>query len=155
MNSNTNGGNYQPGSSSVSKNAAVNRTVPNTVPSNTEEKNTSAVFKSVSTENKEKATKEITVDKKDKIITELQDKGVEWIDVSQAGDIGAEMVALGLSKKEKVYAPEGISEKEAESQGFRNQIFEGGSMKYWKRITLVPSIRREELDEIKKEIQMK
>ena len=88
---------------------------------------------------------------KDKIV-ELAESGVKWEEVSKAGEMGQEMLKLGLFIREKENAPEGISDEEARKRGYHSCSYDSkGNKSFYKYVKFVPMISREELEKIKQD----
>ena len=82
----------------------------------------------------------------DALVEELKQTNVEWVEASELGDLGQRMVDCGLFSRERIYAPEGMSQREAEARGFGNYIVQDGEARSWRVSRKVPALTEEQLD---------
>ena len=84
-------------------------------------------------------------------VQSLIERGIVWIDESEAGNLGKDMIEAGLFVKKTIDAPLTMSEMEARNAGFMNWRSESGKQVYCKSVIYVPGISKEEYDSILQE----
>ena len=79
---------------------------------------------------------------------EINRRDIEWIEPDSIGARGAALQELGIVEKKRLYAPDGISDQEAEKAGFTSFLNDNNVRRYFRAELLVPNITYEELQRI-------
>lgn len=83
-----------------------------------------------------------------RIMDTVTEENRDWVEVSELGKLGERLVAMGVCRKETIYAPDGTSDAQARSIGFSSWTLEDGKPRYWTMKNYVPKLTEKELEEL-------